>query len=161
MTFDTDDILTLRDLVLGGASEDEVCITLKKTPADVRAIVAVLGLSFHPLARREWCVRGAHPVSEPFFDKKTGWCKACTEQARNTVKAMAIHDEELALRAKEVHRKAKALDKARERMREEFGTNPRKGAAWDDEDEDYIDDGLEDSDFDGVEDELGDICTDQ
>lgn len=76
----------------------------------------------------DWCIQCARPCA--VLDPATGFCVICTEKARNEAQRMADEDELLRLeeeaRLKEVMRERDAIKKARQRMREEFGANPRK-----------------------------------
>ena len=125
MSLDTDALEVLSALVLAGADEDAVCRVLRATHADVRKGAALLGLSFHPLAKLEWCDRCCKPRSE--IDPQTGWCVPCTTAVRIEHQRILDDEEEARLREEAV-RGSDVLKKQRQRMREEFGTNPRKGA---------------------------------
>ena len=124
MSLDTDALEVLSALVLAGADEDAVCRVLRATHADVRKGAALLGLSFHPLAKLEWCDRCCKPRSE--IDPQTGWCVPCTTSARIEHQRILDDEEEARLREEAV-RDVKAVDKERQRTRDEIDPDrPRR-----------------------------------
>ncbi|TLM98383.1 MAG: hypothetical protein FDZ75_02475 [Actinobacteria bacterium] len=76
------------------------------------------------MAAAEWCIRCC--TYRTVLDPVTGWCVVCTAKARNDEQKLADEDEERRL-MEEVGRESNAIKKARQRMREEYGANPRKG----------------------------------
>lgn len=130
MTWSTDDITTLRAMVLAGEDEDATARVLRKKRAEVRDMVTLLGLTFSPLAKLEWCDKCCSPRHA--LDPVTGWCEACTIQARNEYQRMLDDQEEERLR-KEAEKATNQIKKARERTREEFDANPRKGTRDEDD----------------------------
>lgn len=110
----------------GYLSIEELAVALKVTKHDIRTALKMRGLSIDedkPLAM-EWCDRCCHPRSK--LDKVTGWCLPCTTKMRLEQQRIADDEEEERL-MQEAQREANQVKKARERMREEYGANPRKG----------------------------------
>ena len=84
----------------------------------------------------EWCDRCA--TYRTVLDPVTGWCVVCTERVKNEAQRIADDEEERRLieaeearQIEEVMRERNAIKKARERMREEYNANPRKGRTQD------------------------------
>lgn len=77
----------------------------------------------------DWCIKCAQPRSA--LDPVTGWCSICTAQHKLAQQQDADEIERLRLeeqrQMEEVRRESNAIKKARERMRETYGANPRKG----------------------------------
>jgi len=138
MAWATDEVARLRAMVLSGATEDDVCRELKKRHADVREMCGLIGVTFSPLARFEWCNCCAREVAEQHFDLQRGFCHACIKRTDNERVRFEIEEEEQRLREEAEERERNRLKKARERMREVYGANPRKGPRGTDEEfEDY------------------------
>ena len=125
MSFEPDEIATLRAMVLAGEDDESTARVLRKKRGDVRDMATVLGLTFSPLAKLDWCDKCSSPRHE--LDPVTGWCVACTIKARNEHQRMLDDQEEERLR-EEAEREADAIKQQRCRMRRGYGTNPRKGA---------------------------------
>jgi hypothetical protein len=121
----TEEIATLRGIIVAGGGVDEVSVALKKRRADVEAMVRLLGLPLSPVATLEWCDRCCSPRTH--LDPITGWCEPCTTRHRLEQQRRADEEEERRLR-EEAAREANVIKTARKRMREQYGANPRKGS---------------------------------
>jgi hypothetical protein len=117
------DIPPFRELVLAGASEEEVALHFRCKRAEVRLLAHSLGLSFSVLAKHEWCDLCGCPRSE--LDPATGWCEPCTIKRRLERQRVEDGEEEERLR-EEAIREANVVKTARKRMREQYQANPRK-----------------------------------
>ncbi|MDA3936949.1 MAG: hypothetical protein PF636_08890, partial [Actinomycetota bacterium] len=72
----------------------------------------------------EWCVLCCS--HRKWLDPKTGWCEICTTKLRTEKQRIEADEEEERLR-EEAERENGMARKERQRMREEFDANPRKG----------------------------------
>jgi hypothetical protein len=117
------DIPPFRELVLAGASEEEVALHFRCKRAEVRLLAHSLGLSFCALAKHEWCIVCAQPRA--WIDPATGFCEPCTIKRRLERQRIEDGEEEERLR-EEAIRESNVVKQARKRMREEYGANPRK-----------------------------------
>lgn len=123
MPLSIDDIPVFREMVLAGATEEEVARQFTASRRVVRELATSLGLSFSELAKHEWCDLCCMPRA--WIDPQTGWCEPCTIRLRLERQRIADDEEEERLR-REAEREENAVKKARERMREIYGANPRK-----------------------------------
>lgn len=126
MSWGADTLAAVKHMATSGAGEEAIALELKLPRADVRTIAGLLGVSLEALDRGEWCDRCCSWRSS--LDSVTGWCPICTERHKLEQQREADAAEEDRLR-REAMREDAATRKARQRMREEFGANPRKGKA--------------------------------
>lgn len=117
------DIKTLRDGAISGLGCEAIARDLKRRQEDVRQMAELIGVSLSALASVEWCDRCCRQVNE--LDPDTGWCIPCTAKWRIERQREADEAEEERLREEAV-RAQNAIDKQRQRMREQYGANPRK-----------------------------------
>lgn len=113
-----------REMVVEGCNEEEIALKLKSAKHDLRDLLRVLGLKVDPLAKLEWCDCCSSWRST--LDDITGWCLPCTTRHKLELQRIADEEEEARL-AETVTREANVLKKKRERMRETYDANPRKG----------------------------------
>lgn len=119
------DLVWLKELYLSGQTEEEIGFEMKSSLSDIRGAIAVLGLKprHHPSAL--WCDYCGHWRVK--FDEKSGWCIHCVRKLDLERQLIEMDDEERRLE-EELVRRANQLKKQRERMRAEYGANPRKGS---------------------------------
>lgn len=122
------DLAWLKELVIAGLTEEQIAVEMTESRAEIRAAVAVMGLTAQESKDKHWCdLCGSWRTQ---FDHKTGWCRLCS--ARLRLEAQLQSDDEEERRLLEVLlREANRIKKQRQRMRETYGVNPRKGRGTD------------------------------
>ena len=117
-------IATIERLVVAGECEREIAKALAWRTEDLRAAAKAVGLSLSPMAPKPvLCPRCGH--HREWLSEKTGWCAICNKQHR-MAKLAAVYEEEERRLDEAVEREIDVIKKRGQRMREEYGTNPRK-----------------------------------
>lgn len=118
------DLIWLKELVADGLTEGEIAQEMTESRAEIRAAMAVMSLTTKEVGDARWCdLCGSWRTQ---FDKKTGWCRLCTDHLKLEAQMQSDDEEERRL-LEDLLRQANRIKKQRERMRERFGANPRKG----------------------------------
>lgn len=124
MSWDLTDVDTLKRMALAGANADEISVETKKARHQVEAMAELLCIPLACDGVTEWCDRCCSP--RPSLDPDTGWCPTCTALVKLEADRLRDEEEEARLE-RELIRKQNNQKKERERMRQRFGANPRKG----------------------------------
>lgn len=115
------EIVRLMEMAASGLGIEVIALELKRKKSDVREAAATLRISLEVVEYPLLCPR----CGSGFIVGLKDWCPTC-ELEEKTIRFDNDVAEEVR-RQEEIDREDARLRKERERRREQYGTNPRKG----------------------------------